>query len=105
MSDLRRTLARSHNHRVGILLVPFLVYIFGTIALVQSRGVRDVVLLVGCVFAVAGLFYVINLSKRQSVALGFVCPLCSGPLYDGGDNRLIRRGECPCCKQFIIDKL
>jgi|GEM_PF-2450754 len=52
-----------------------------------------------------GIVYVIRLSKKQSVALGFVCPLCGGALYDGASNRLERRGECPCCKQFIIENL
>jgi hypothetical protein len=109
MSEKRRILARSHNNRVMILLVLILGYIFTAVALtvvgLSPRAMLHFVLLIGCVFGVAGIVYLIRLSKRQSVALGFVCPLCGGPLYDGRDNRLGHRGECPCCKQFIMDRL
>jgi hypothetical protein len=109
MSELRRTLARSHNNRVMILLVLLLGYIFTAVALtavgLSPRAMLYFVLFVGCAFGVAGIVYVIRLSKRQCISLGFVCPLCGGTLYDGRDNRLGFRGECPCCKKFIMDRL
>ncbi|HEY2342539.1 MAG TPA: hypothetical protein VGH90_05905 [Chthoniobacteraceae bacterium] len=58
----------------------------------------------GGVAEIFGVLYVIRLSKRQSIDLGFTCPRCGGPLYDGRSNRLGFRGECPRCKQFVIEQ-
>jgi hypothetical protein len=54
---------------------------------------------------VVGIMYVSRLDMQQSVKLGFVCPQCRAGLYCATGNRLWIRGECPHCKQFIIEKL
>jgi hypothetical protein len=104
ISEKRRLLARSHNNRVMALLMLMFGCIFAGLY-IFPRSTALCWLLPVCIGEVAGIIYVIWLSKRQSIALGFVCPLCGGALYDGRNNRLGYRGECPCCKQFIIDRL
>jgi hypothetical protein len=104
MSEKRRVLARSHNNRVMAMLMLLLGCIFAGFY-IFPRSAALFWLLPVCIGEVAGIIYVIRLSKRQCVALGFVCPLCGGALYDGRDNRLGYRGECPCCKKFIMDRL
>jgi len=105
----RRILVRSHQHRVVIwfaIMIPFLVVgvVFDKlhVSLLLFWGFVILTLLVG----VFGMAYVIRLDKRQCVALGLGCPLCGGALLNrNGFNWLLIRGECPCCKQSIIDKL
>jgi hypothetical protein len=107
LAAVRKTLARSHNRRVMLLLLALMVFVFPAFLLAQRHRDRDLVILaVGAgLFEILGMVYVARLAKRQSIALGFVCPLCGGSLYDGRDNRLGFRGECPRCKQSIIDRL
>jgi hypothetical protein len=105
MNETRRILVRSHNNRVGLVVVPVVCGVFGGFFLFQSRSAVQIWALGVSVAGIVGVICAIRLSKRQSITLGYVCPLCGGPLYDGGDNRLGNRGECPCCKKFIIDKL
>jgi hypothetical protein len=106
LAEIRRRLARRHNRRILFLLVTMFVLILA--ALQFSPGHPAQVLLATIAMAlieIMGLIYAIRLSKKQSMVLGFVCPLCGGPLYDGRSNRLGYQGECPCCKKFIIDRL
>ena len=81
------------------------VFIYGGLALFHSRSVLIGWLLTGLILEIVVGLFVFRLSKRQSIALKYVCPLCGGALYDGRENRLGRRGECPCCKKFIMDRL
>lgn len=102
---MRRTLARSHNRRVLLLLAAIVILFISLPALKLAKPYRPAAIIGLCLFGVIGIVYVIRLSKKHSIALGFVCPLCGGALYDGGDNRLGSQGVCPCCKLFIINKL
>jgi hypothetical protein len=99
---------------VLLLIAVLFVYLWGCLLIVQhfpsrspdQRRVQILVLLVIAVLLeIPAFVYVCRLSEQQSIALGFVCPLCGGALYDGRDNRLGYRGECPCCKQSIIERL
>jgi hypothetical protein len=106
LAEIRRTLARSHNRRVLFLMVIIFVFILAAVIVARRHHAGVQALLLGTIpIEVTALIYIIRIAKKQSIALGFVCPLCGGALYDFGDNRLGRKGECPCCKQFIIDKL
>ncbi len=105
MDEMRRTLARSHNRRVMALAIGLGALLYLGVKVFPSRQLMLAWFLVVGVMEVAAIVYVMRLSKRQSVSIGFVCPLCGGPLYDGRDNRIGFRGECPCCKRFIMDKL
>jgi hypothetical protein len=105
LAEIRRTLACSHNRRVLFLIVIYFVFVLAGALAARPHSAGNWVLAVGTILAVMGIIYVIRLGKKQSIALGFVCPLCGGALYDFGSNRLGRRGECPCCKQFIIERL
>lgn len=106
---LRRELARSHNRRVMLLVLGISAIIMvAVLPLARSQGTEIQLVLALVVAALTGIFGIISiirLSKQQSVALGYVCPLCGGALYDGRSNRLGFRGECPRCKKFIIEKL
>lgn len=103
LKELRRKLARSHNIRIMVLLGLCYGIIFSALRFHPSQSVLLAIVFIA--LGIIGVIYVIRLSKRQSVELGFVCPRCGGSLYDGRSNRLGTRGECPCCKQFIIDQL
>jgi len=105
LKELRRKLARSHNNRVLLLAGLLCGIILASLHFPLSLTVLLSFLAVAVVVEILGIIYVIRLSKRQSIALGFSCPRCRGPLYDGRSNRLGDRGECPCCKQFVIDQL
>ena len=105
MRKMRRTLAASHNLRVVALMLLLCAFVVAGLLFFKSGLAMIGWLLVAGVVEIALIFYIIRASKRQCVALGFVCPLCGGALYDGRSNRLGYRGECPCCKKFIMDKL
>ena len=104
--EMRRKLARNHNSRVLILFLVLMVFLIAGVRLMASHRTA-----VYCVFGaaflveIAGIIFVFRLAKKQSIAMGYVCPLCGGSLYDGRDNRLGFRGECPRCKKFVVDKL
>jgi len=106
LEAVRHTLARSHNRRVMLLLLLLTAFLLEGMRVSRHYHVGFFAVCVGGVLMVIlGIIYIVRLSKNQSVALGFVCPLCGGALYDGASNRLGFRGECPRCKQFIIEKL
>jgi len=107
LAAVRKTLARNHNRRVILLLLAMMAYIVSILQLDQlHHDAMLVILMAGtALIGIPGIIYVIRSSKRQSIALGFVCPLCGGSLYDGKSNRLGFKGECPCCKQFVIERL
>jgi 4-amino-4-deoxy-L-arabinose transferase-like glycosyltransferase len=105
-SALRRTVAKRHNFYVMILLlVVGAILILGVLALRRSPLVGYAVLGVAIAVEIAGTVLMMRLDKRLSVALGFICPICHGALYDGRSNRLASRGECPCCRQFVVERL
>ena len=105
LKELRRKLARSHNKRVMLLAGLLFASIFIALRLTLSQTALFSLLATAAIAEIIGVICVIRLSKRQSIASGFSCPRCGGSLYDGRSNRLGIRGECPCCKQFIIDQL
>ena len=86
-------------------MVIYVVFVLAGLLAARSHGARDWVFAVGTFLGVMGIIYVIRIGRKQSIALGFVCPLCGGALYDFGSNRLGHRGECPCCKRLIIERL
>jgi hypothetical protein len=57
------------------------------------------------VVPLGGVMLVSRWAKKQSVAIGFVCPLCGESLYEPPHTRLLSRGECPKCKQPVIEAL
>jgi hypothetical protein len=75
MSETRRTLARSHNRRVMVLLIGLLALIYLGLSLFPSRRAFLIWLCTVVILQVAATAYVIRLSKRQSISLGFVCTL------------------------------
>jgi hypothetical protein len=104
---LRHILVRSHNRRVMIwfaLMIPFLVIgvMFAKSSLPSWLFGGFVILTL--LVVVFGMVYVNRLDKQQSVTLGFICPLCGTGLYCATLDRLWIRGECPHCKQSIIEK-
>ena len=105
LKELRRVLARSHNNRVMLLAALLFGSLFVVLRCNLSLWILLSLLATAIVAEVLGVIYVIRLSRRQSIALGFSCPRCGGSLYDGRSNRLQSRGECPCCKQYVIDQL
>jgi hypothetical protein len=103
---VRRVVAKRHNlHVIVLLLVVASTLLLGVFAFRSNPLAGYVILCAAVAVEIAGIVLVVHLDKRLSVALGFVCPVCRGPLYDGRSNRLQFRGECPCCRQFIVDKL
>ncbi len=109
LDALRRQVVRSHNRRVMLLLLGVAAIIAMVVAVeIPAQSNQTEMLIIGGVAALAeiiGIIVIIRLSKKQSIALGYACPLCGGALYDGRSNRLGNRGECPCCKKFILEKL
>jgi hypothetical protein len=104
---LRRTIARSHNLRLFVHLLVMIPFLAG---LIFARNHAPTWLFVGIAILtflvfIYGHIYLNRLDIRQSVAIGFVCPLCGAGLYCGNVTRLWDRGECPHCKQTIVDKL
>ena len=99
---MRRTLASNHNRRVAVLLLLLFVILFTGLRLIHSPRI---VFGIAFAFEIPGIIYVVRLGRRQSVALGYSCPRCGATLYDGASNRLAKSGECPSCKQFIMDDL
>ena len=101
----RRILRGSHQRRVlvlGAFMVPYLIV---TIALYELTVPVWLMLISGiwgfAVF-IGGFFLVNILNIRESVTLGFVCPLCGAGLYCASLNRFWIRGECPHCKKPIF---
>ena len=89
-----------------LLLMVMVALLVAGLLFARPHRVGVLAVLAGAILIeILGMVYVIRLSKKQSIALGFVCPLCGGVLYDGRSNRLSYRRECPCCKQFIIERL
>jgi len=106
LKTVRHTLAYSHNRRIILVMLVSYTAAYGGLLIAKYYHCSPWLALVGAGFiGIPGAFYALRLSKTQSIALGFICPLCNGALYDGRDNRLGSRGECPCCKQFIIERL
>ena len=97
LAEIRRTLAQRHNRRVLFLMVVYVGFVFLGL---RARVANGVLAVGAIIFAVVGIIYLIRLAKKQSITLGFVCPLCGGDLYDFGSRRLDRLGECPCCKKI-----
>jgi purine-cytosine permease-like protein len=107
--SLRRTIERSHNRRVIILLAIMLPFWF--VGAVFAKSSIPSWWIVGVFWGLAilvyifGFIYLNRLSKQHSVTLGFVCPLCGAGLYSATVARLWIRGECPHCKQAIIEMI
>lgn len=57
------------------------------------------------VMILTGTAFMARQTRLQSEALGFVCPLCGKSLYEPRHGRLSSSGECPHCKQPILDHL
>ena len=106
--SLRRIIARSHNRRVAglfVIMIPF--FVIGVVfakSNVSSWFFGGFCILTILVY-IFGFIHLSRLDKQQSVALGFICPLCGGGLYCATLDRLWIRGECPNCKQSIIEGL
>ncbi len=88
-----------------LLLVVGAILILGVLALRWIPLARYAIIGGAISVEIAGIVLVARLDKRLSVALGFICPICHGALYDGRSNRLAFRGECPCCREFVVDRL
>jgi 1,4-dihydroxy-2-naphthoate octaprenyltransferase len=89
LREMRGTIARNHNRRVLLVMVAFFTWVLLALLLARRHQAADwTVLVSGMVMVILGVVHIIRLSKKQSVALGFVCPLCGGALCDGRDNRL-----------------
>jgi hypothetical protein len=105
----RRAIARSHNRRVVLILAPVILFVIIGVIFAKSNNLQILIIGVFGILAVlvfiVGFKYVCRLDMKQSVELGFVCPQCGAGLYCGSLPRLWIRGECPHCKQFIIEKL
>lgn len=43
-------------------------------------------------------------TKREGVALGFVCPRCGKGLF-GHYHRFTQSGKCPSCHEFVAEEL
>ncbi len=54
--------------------------------------------------ALVGLIYQKRRVKRQSIAMGFVCPRCGESLF-GHYDRFAEAGNCPTCNEFVADEL
>jgi hypothetical protein len=108
---MRRTIARSHNRRVVLILWPLALCVILVAASVKLYNLQMPITIIGAfgilifLLLITSLIYVSRLDMRQSVKLGFVCPQCGAGLYCATLPRLWIRGECPHCKQFIIEKL
>jgi hypothetical protein len=106
---MRRAIARSHNRRVVLIFGPIVLFVIIGVIFAKSNNLQTPIIgvfgiLTFLVFVVA--FKCVNgLNMKQSVKLGFVCPQCGAGLYCARLPRLWIRGECPHCKQFIIEKL
>ena len=105
LKAIRLTVARSQSRRVTLLVVGVFGLLFLVLCIARSRATLFALLAMVICAEIGGIVYVMRLGKAQSIALGFACPLCGGALYDGNTNRLGNRGECPCCKRFVIDQL
>jgi hypothetical protein len=107
--SMRLAIARSHNRRVVMILGPIVLFVIIGAIFSKSNNLQismiEVFGILAVLVFVVGFMYVSRLDMRQSVKLGFVCPQCRAGLYCATVNRLWIRGECPHCKQFIIEKL
>jgi hypothetical protein len=106
---MRRAIARSHNRRVVLILFPIIPFVIIGAVFVKSNNLQTAASVIFGILTllifIAGFMSVSRLDMKQSVKLGFVCPQCGKGLYCGSLPRLWIRGECPHCKQFIIEKL
>lgn len=107
---MRRSIARSHNRRVVFIMGPvallgILGIVFAKMSNINSLPIIVVFGVLCFLVMVVCMMYVSRLDMRQSIKLGFVCPQCGAGLYCAHVDRLWIRGECPHCKQFIIEKL
>jgi hypothetical protein len=107
--SLRRAITRSHNRRVVIILWPMILFVIIGVVFAKSNNLQIPMTVVFGILIllvlITGFKFVSQLDMKQSVKLGFVCPQCGKGLYCATGDRLWIRGECPHCKQFIIEKL
>ena len=104
--EMRLRVARSHNLRV-LAILPLLGLPLVISILLHLHGpLVSALTLVGmAVTLIAGMLIITRLDNRQCIHIGFICPICDGPLYDGRSNALSNKGSCPCCKKLILSKL
>lgn len=97
-----RTIARAHNrYLVWIVGVWFILTIAGLKISQTQRTLGFGILGGSLVVPLGGVMVVSRWAKRQSIAMGFVCPHCGASLYEPPHTRLLTRGECPRCKQPV----
>jgi hypothetical protein len=106
--SVRRILRRSHQRRVlvlGAFMIPFLAGIVTLGKLAIPLWLVLIPAILGFAVFILGLVFVNSLDRKESVTLGFVCPLCGAGLYCATLNRFWIHGECPHCKQPIFVEL
>jgi len=101
-----RTIARSHNRYLVWIVGAWFILTVAGLKISQSQRTLGFGILGGSlVVPLGGVMMVSRWAKKQSVAIGLVCPLCGGSLYVPPHTRLLTRGECPQCKQSVIEAL
>jgi len=65
------------------------------------RGTRRAILC-GGYDAISEMFWSI---RNQCVYLGYTCPECQKPMFDGLRDTLRKTGKCPRCHSFVMDDL
>lgn len=97
-----RTIARAHNrYLVWIVGVWFILTVAGLKISQTQRTLGFGILGGSLVVPLGGVLLVSRWAKKQSIAIGFVCPHCGASLYEPPHTRLLSRGECPRCKQSV----
>jgi hypothetical protein len=101
-----RTIARAHNrYLVWIVGVWFILTVVG-LKISQTQQTLGFSILGGSlVVPLGGVWLISQWAKKKSVVMGLVCPLCGASLYEPPHTRLLSRGECPKCKQPVIEAL
>ena len=117
MEKLRRRLVRSHNNKVGLIVLILVIGLFYWIGSARPHEHRNDPFLHWLIVnsplflslpALFGCFALIELRDRAlSRIWGFICPHCGEPLYKaesiyGSANSVRQTGNCPKCGQRVF---
>ena len=107
LESKRIKIAKMHNRLVGVLLAGLVVALSLSIPLLDIAylkkepivGVFLGFLVIGA--EVYGLYRIIRHDNELCHRLGYLCPICSEPLYEARASTWLN-GMCPKCQKSVI---